>query len=802
MRRPLLLVALLYVAGILIAEAISVPPWFLLIPAATLTILAFCWNQGRPALLCALLILVGWINATLHEAVLSPCDLRRFLGEEPHLAKVRGVVRESPSIRLYEFGAQPSWRTLARVEVSGLCLNKQNWQPATGLVAVTTPGLLTNIYAGQTIEVFGVLAQPRIAVAPGTFDYRAYLHEQGIYYQLQAETDQDWQILISPAKAPLAERFRSWAQRALGRGLPGEDESLRLEWALTLGWKAALTEEVSEPFVQAATYHIFAVDGLRMAIVFGIFFGLFRVIGLPRPICGIILVPLIWFYVGLTGWPASAIRATVMLTIVIGSWVLRRPSDLLNSLFAAALIILVWQPQQIFQAGFQLSFFVVLVMILILTPFWELLHRWTAPDPLLPASLRRRWPPVLLVPARYVGDITMTSLAAWIGAIPLVAYYFHILTPVSTPANLLAVPLCGLVLISNLTGLLLMGWFPPAAELFNHAGWFLMECIRVSSHWFASWPSAYFYVPAPSFFTTAAYYALLLTITTGWLFQPAGRHWKIAGFGAVLVLCGWNSWRELSVTRLTIIPANGALAIYCDTAGTKQDWLLDTGTTNTVQFVTKAFLRGQGVNRLNALALSHGDLHHVGGAESIAAEFRPRHICVSPIRFRSTTYRKIMAGFQQTPDLVNTVSTGKRLGSWTILHPDKGDRFPQADDNALVLLGEFRGAKVLLLSDLGRLGQAALLERHPELRADIVVTGLPTATEALGDTLLDSLRPRIIIVADAEFPASERANPKLRERLAKGKVPVIYTRDTGTAVLELRGSRWKIQTMSGAKSYP
>ena len=97
-----------------------------------------------------------------------------------------------------------------------------------------------------------------------------------------------------------------------------------------------------------------------------------------------------------------------------------------------------------------------------------------------------------------LGDLSLTSFAAWIGSLPLVAYYFHIVTPVSTPANVLAVPLCALVLISNLASLLLAGWFPAAAELFNHAGWFLMEIIRVSSHWFANWPGAYFYVPEPS----------------------------------------------------------------------------------------------------------------------------------------------------------------------------------------------------------------------------------------------------------------------------------------------------------------
>ena len=115
-----------------------------------------------------------------------------------------------------------------------------------------------------------------------------------------------------------------------------------------------------------------------------------------------------------------------MLTVVIMGWVLRRPSDLVNSLFAAALIILLWEPRQLFQAGFQLSFFVVLCIILTLPGLRELGRRLSAPDPLLPDELRPRWQKTLRVPALFVGDLSLTSLAAWIGCLPLVAYYFHI----------------------------------------------------------------------------------------------------------------------------------------------------------------------------------------------------------------------------------------------------------------------------------------------------------------------------------------------------------------------------------------
>ena len=57
----------------------------------------------------------------------------------------------------------------------------------------------------------------------------------------------------------------------------------------------------------------------------------------------------------------------------------------------------------------------------------------------------------------------------------------------------------------------------------------------------------------------------------------------------------------------------------------------------------------------------------------------------------------------------------------------------------------------------------------------------------------------MIIVADSEFPSVERAKPKLCERLARRKVPVVYTRQTGAATIEWRKNDWELRTMSGVR---
>lgn len=798
MKRPLMPVALLYVGGILVAEAAKPPAMPLLSGLIVLTAVAIGWSRVRLILLYPLIILAGLASSNVHTALLSPIDLRLLLGSEPHLATLQGKLIETPGLRVYQHDQQPAWRTLVRMQVSTLCIAKETWRPASGCVAISTAGLLTNYFSGETVAVTGVVAPPRPAVAEGTFDYRNYLRRQGIYYQLSAESENDWQVVATPAAPPLSDRFSAWARHALALGLPTEDESLRLEWALALGWRTALTEEACEPLVRAATYHIFAVDGLRMAIVFGIFYSVLRAVAVPRSVCGLVLIPVIWFYVALTGWPASAIRASVMLTIIVLGWALKRPSDPINSLFAAALIILVWDPQQIFQAGFQLSFFVVLCLILTIPRFFELMKRITAPDPFLPTQLRRRWPPIVEVPLRYTGDLLVTSFAAWIGSLPLVAYYFNIITPVSTPANIVAVPVCVLVLISNLLSLLFAAWFPAVAILFNHAGWFGMECIRVSSEWFAKWPAAYWYVPAPSCFTTCLYYALLIAVVTGWAFKPALRNGKIAGFAVGLAVWLWSLGHGVVATRLTILPAGGGTVIYCDRFGSREDLLIDAGTSNSVQFITKPFLRAQGVNSLPALLLTHGDVHHTGGTEPLTQLFNTPRIYLSPARFRSVVYRRMTERLDKTPGLLERRGRGSTIDPWVVLHPDSNNQFAKADDAAIVLRADLNGTRVLLLSDLGRAGQDTLLKGNTDLHADIVVAGLPSAGEPLCDELIDAIKPRLIIISDSEFPVSERASPKLHARMDGRSIRTLYTRETGAISLTFRKGTWESRTMSSA----
>jgi ComEC/Rec2-related protein len=800
MTRPLVSVALAYVGGLLLGDWLQPPWWSLCVISLGIAGTASVWRTGRRRLIWPLVILAGWTNLVCRTAILSPYDLRASQRDSFEIVTVRGVLAETPSERIYLHGEFEVYRSLAQVQVHEILRAHADWQPAYGRILVMTPGSPpTECFEGDPAEITGVLAPPPGPLAEGLFDYQTYLRRQGVYYQLKCESTNDWLLLSPGRQPPLSDRFLRWAQKTLERGLPAPDESLRLLWAMTLGWKTGLTSEVSEPFMRSGTMHIFAISGLHIALIAGILVSVLRVLRVSRSWCGGLVVPAIWFYTAVTGWQPSAIRSAIMMTVIIVGWALKRPSDLLNSLAGAAFIILLWDPQQIFGASFQLSFFCVLSIGLLLPPIQKLCDRWLSTDPLLPAELVPRWRQRLTTVLRYFATALATSLASWLGSLPLTAFYFHLISPVTLLANLVIVPLSSLALACNVGSLICGAWFSPASELFNHSAWLWMELMIRSSESSTLIPGAYRYVQGPNLFDMSLYYLLLTAVLSGWFFVPKKRAWAVAGIGclAAFYFCRWQIDRHSAT--LTVLPSNGGLTIFVKAPSQAADLLIDPGSTNCVQLTTKPYLRAQGVNTLAGMLLTHGDVRHTGGAALAADLFRVKQVCASAIRFRSPAYRHAMTRFGGQRELVRTIERSSQVDSWVVLHPEQGDHFPQADDNAIVLKGNLQGTRVLLLSDLGARGQQALLEREKDLAADIIITGLPSSGEPLCDALLDAAKPRVIIVADSDYPSWERARSVLRERLAEKKIPVIYTRQTGATTIDSRRGQWRIRTMSGTR---
>jgi hypothetical protein len=198
MKRPLVAVVSCYTIGLLLGGAFQPPLTALLIVAFVVLVLALALEKFRPFLIWPLLALAGWINLASRIAIVSPDDLRTLIGNDAAIVTVQGTLTETPHLKIAGRDEQETEHSLAKVRVAEI-RRDEIWQPAFGTIIVSTPNPLPEtFFAGQPVEISGVIARPPPPLADGLFDDRDYLQTRGIYYQLKTESTNDWHLLRPP----------------------------------------------------------------------------------------------------------------------------------------------------------------------------------------------------------------------------------------------------------------------------------------------------------------------------------------------------------------------------------------------------------------------------------------------------------------------------------------------------------------------------------------------------------------------------------------------------------------------------
>ncbi len=743
-------------------------------------LLAMVHRKVRIPGLALALVLLGWAYQAERLVPHSPWDLRRQLDTNDELVTLVGEVDETPTLRLSELRGQWRGRTLVPLRVSAWS-SQGNRHPGRGLVLVNTPGVLPReFFRGQQVEVTGVLRRPPGPEADQLFDYRSYLEFQGCWFTLRVERVEDWQLAPNHRqKPPWSERFIPWAQALLTHGLP-DDEATRLIVAMALGWKTPLTGEVNDIFMRSGTMHVFAISGLHIGLIAWILVEVLRLFRVSRAGCGWIAIPLVWFYVAATGWQASAIRSAIMSSVVVAGWTLNRPGQLLNSLAVSAWIILVWDPGQLFQASFQLSFAAVAGLALLGPPLDRGLKKYLRipRDPFLPEVLEARWHRWVNLPLRILAQALAVGLASLVASLPFTVHWFHLLNPVSLLANLVVVPLSSLALAANFASVLTGSVAPWLAGVFNASAWVLMHGMIAASDAAARLPYGHVWTESPPWLWWLLYFALVLCGTLGWW----SRYPRLlsVGFMAVAMAAGVAWYRHHQETRLTVIRGDGL--VECGPEGTV---VFDGGNDSAVEWGMVPYLHAHGVRRLAGVSVTGESVQQVGGIPRLLEEFRPRFLWMSPFGSRSPSGRKIIADCKDLQILWETVSPGQVVQNWRILHPSEDDRLSRGEDRALVQETVIHGYRVVWMGDLGRPGQRQWFDRGIT-HADIVITGVPPNSEPLGNALLMALSPQLVVVMSDRYPANRRVKSSTRERLQASGYRTVFTEEVGSLVLRFR----------------
>jgi len=337
-----------------------------------------------------------------------------------------------------------------------------------------------SVYYGDRLRLIGRIGAPEQFA---DFDYRGYLARQGIFATMTIGEGKDEVEKLGVGKSyllRLGDLVRHRLLARLDRSLSPAESSLA--HGLLLGDRTALLPQIEESFRQTGLMHLLAVSGLHLGVfIAGLWFAL-RMLRLrpavSYPIVGLAVAVIVW----VIGPRVSLLRAGILFIFVgMGSVladlgiILRRWVNPLQGLAVAALVILAFRPNSLWDAGFQLSFSATASIILVCNPEFGLqnwIHRVAERVPFFSK------------PVRYILTLLVVSVAAQAGTAPVLAYHFGTLYPFVLLSNLIAIPLATCVLWIGLSFsiLLLPQLLSPISKMLQFTLSLLIDVVEALSH--------------------------------------------------------------------------------------------------------------------------------------------------------------------------------------------------------------------------------------------------------------------------------------------------------------------------------
>lgn len=313
------------------------------------------------------------------------------------------------------------------VEIQILAVkNNDDWISADGktLLYVENNEKSKNLRPGDKIVFSPQLSEIENKGNPEEFDCKKYLSYNLILSSDYIKSD-EWQLLSNDYELGISSRMLRFRMSLISKlkSLGLNNDELAVASALALGYKDSLSDEVRHNYASSGAMHILAVSGLHVGIIYGIILFLLNFFKnekfkIPK---FIITIALIWFYAALTGLSPSVNRAALMFTIIALGKLQKHNAGSLNAIAASAFILLVINPMNLTNLGFQLSYIAVIGIVLL---YDSIYHIFEVKNKILDK----------------IWSLTAVSVAAQIATAPLGLFYFHQFSNYFLLTNYLLIP--------------------------------------------------------------------------------------------------------------------------------------------------------------------------------------------------------------------------------------------------------------------------------------------------------------------------------------------------------------------------
>ena len=299
-----------------------------------------------------------------------------------------------------------------------------------GILYIQKSSKMDSLETGSIIGFSKNLAPIKNSGNPYTFDYKNFQLYRGITHQQYLRSEEF--IILNKKELSFIHTFIQQSKNKIQEVFKihfKDTTSYAMSMALLLGDKTDLDSSIYQSFINTGIVHVIAVSGMHLGLLFFIFSFLLKPVKkYNRWIYLLLVFTLIWGFCLLVGSAASIVRAAAMVSVYTLGDILQRQKNKYNPIFAAAFILLCYNPLWLWDVGFQLSFAAVLSILIFYTPILSFFK---------PTNIF----------LKLIWQMLAITLAAQILTTPLAIYHFQQFPVYFLLANLIAVPLTNGLLI-------------------------------------------------------------------------------------------------------------------------------------------------------------------------------------------------------------------------------------------------------------------------------------------------------------------------------------------------------------------
>ncbi len=770
-----------FAAGILLAWWLPVFPMIHLIAVAAVFLLLFFFIKRHSAIVVALwaVLLFGALRGyvAFYRFDEQEAALLKYAGQADAFHGQIGEARDKN-------GEPHSYTLYCDSLVMG-----DTVIAARGEIRLFQGRLNKALQPGDLIWIVDTPEEATLPANPGEFNYRRYLQLHDRFFVYRFPRDPSYQI-AGHERLPLHARFLGNLRHTIRAQIETHlsPSASAIVKALILGEKQDIEDDVLASFQRSGVVHVLAISGLHVGFLLLMIYLPLRWLGVRPLYRSFIIGSVLFLFAALVGFKAPVVRASTMALVYLASGLLQRRVHPLQAIALAGLLILAFRPEELLLPGFQYSFLAV----------WGLIYGTPKLASLMPRLALRGKSGAAL--ERYFRQPAIASFCAVLATTPLTWYYFNTVQLGAIMANIIVIPVIGMVVMLSFA-LAIGAFIPfvPAVGIGILIDWLLAGIIYVITG-FSHLPFIQLHLAHPSLWQIALFLMLVIAFFN-WRLPKMRLTFLVTVLLFVLSQALRPAQQNLRLTFISVGQGDAVLLEFPNgrTAlvdGGDKKFHFDAAERHVLPYLYYA-----GIDKLDYLIGSHPHSDHIGGFETIIDYMEVDTLILSGQDVESKFYARIL----QKAQAKNVAISERKRGDMIhfdpstrayVLHPS--ERFlrsealtggGQINDGSIVIKLLHGNNSILLTGDAEEAAEHSMHIFGDFLDCDLLKVGHHGSRTSSTPSFIDILTPQYAVISVGERNKFDHPSSLTIRRLARNGTTVFRTDRHGAVIFESDGKK-------------